>query len=92
MVPGACQTKLPAKIVHTTRLGVDSGRVGALLGVSWPAFARSWAAPGLSWVLLGCVVGRSSLSIGCAVELQGRILAPRNDPGFDFKGFGAVPD
>ena len=32
---------------------------GALLSVTWPAFVRSWAAPGLSWVLLRRLWGTS---------------------------------
>ena len=35
------------------------GGFGALLSVTWPAFVRSWAAPGLSWVLLGRLLGTS---------------------------------
>ena len=38
------------------------------------------------------LLGRSWLSLGCSVELQGCILAPRTVPGLDFKGFGDAPD
>ena len=43
---------------------------------------------GVSWAVLE----RSWLSLGCCVELQGRMLAPRTVPGLDFRGFGDVPD
>ena len=65
------------------------------MGVTWPAFVRSWAAPGLSWVRLGRLLGaswHSWLSLGCSVKLQGRISAPRIVPVLFFKRFGDVPD
>ena len=40
-------------------LGRILGGFGALWGVTWPAFVRSWAAPGLSWVLLGRLLNTS---------------------------------
>ena len=43
---------------------------------------------GVSWALLG----RSWLSLGCSVELQGRIWASRTVPNLDFRGFVDVPD
>ena len=54
IIPGACPTELPAKIVLQSRLGMDSGRVWcslgrhltglcALLGGCWLLLGTSWA-------------------------------------------------
>ena len=67
IVPGACRTELPAKIVLKTRLGVDSGRVWrslgrhlagfcSLLGGSWPLLGASWASLGHFLDALGCLL------------------------------------
>ena len=67
IVPGACRTDLPAKIVLKTRLGVDSGRVWRslgrhlagfcpLLGGSWPLLGASWASIGHFLGALGCLL------------------------------------
>ena len=57
IVPRACRTQLPAKIVLQARLGVDSGSVWgslrrhldsfcSLLGGSWPLWGAFWASLG----------------------------------------------
>ena len=92
IVPGVCQTELPAKIVLKTRVGADSGRVWRSLGRHLASFCLllggSWPLLGASWASLGHFLG----ALGCSVELQGRIVAPRTVPGFDVKGFEDVPD
>ena len=69
------------------------------LALSWASLGRLWFALGRLLASLGCfldvswaLLGRSWLFLGCCVELQGRMLAPRTVPGFDFRGFGAVTD
>jgi len=67
IVPGACRTKLPAKIVLKTHLEVDFGRVWrslgrhlagfcSLLGGSWPLLGASWASLGRFLGALGCLL------------------------------------
>ena len=47
------------------------GGFGALLSVTWPAFVRSWAAPGLSWVLLKRLWGTSWALLAVSWLFQG---------------------
>ena len=96
IVPGACRTKLPAKIVLKTRLGVNSE---GGLALSWASLGRLLFALGRLLASLGCFwdvswafLARSWLSLGSAGTVQRRILAPRTVPGFDFNGFGDAPD
>ena len=67
IIPGACRTELPAKIVLKTCLGVDFGRVcrsqgrhldgfWLLLGGSWPLLGASWASLGHFLDALGCLL------------------------------------
>ena len=69
------------------------------LALSWASLGRLLFALGRLLASLGCflgvswtLLGRSGPCLGCSVELQGRILAPRTVPGLDFRGFGYVPD
>ena len=67
IVPRACRTELPTKIVLKTRLGMDSKRVWRslgrhlagfcpLLGSSWPLLDASWASLGHFLDALGCLL------------------------------------
>ena len=67
IVPGACRTELPAKIVLTTRLVVDSGGVWcsggrhladfcSLCGDYWPLLGASLASLGHFLGALGCLL------------------------------------
>ena len=67
IIPGACSTELPAKIVLQFRLEMDSGRVWcslgrhltgfcSLLGGSWPLLGASWASLGHFLDALGCLL------------------------------------
>ena len=67
IVPGPCQTELPAKGALKTRLGTDSGKVWrslgrhlagfcSLLGGSWPLLGASWASLGHFLGALGCLL------------------------------------
>ena len=67
IVPGASRTKLSAKNVLKTCLGVDSGKVwcslGRLLasfclplGGCWPLLAASWVSLGHFLGVLGCLL------------------------------------
>ena len=72
IVPRACRTELPTKIVLKTRLGMDSRRVWRslgrhlagfcpLLGSSWPLLDASWASLGHFLGALGCLLA----ALGC---------------------------
>ena len=67
IIPGACSTELPAKIVLPFRLEMDSGRVWgslrrhltgfcSLLGGFWPLLGTSWASLGHFLDALGCLL------------------------------------
>ena len=67
IVPGACLTELPAKIVLPFRLEMDSGGVWrslgrhltgfcSLLGGFWPLLGTSWASLGHFLDALGCLL------------------------------------
>ena len=68
IVPGACRTELPAKIVLKTCLGVDFGRVCRSQGQHLDGF---WLLLGGSWPLLGA----SWASLGHFLDALGRVLA-----------------
>ena len=67
IIPGACSTELPAKIVLPFRLEMDSGGVWrslgrrltgfcSLLGGFWPLLGTSWASLGHFLDALGCLL------------------------------------
>ena len=67
IIPGACSTELPAKIVLQFRLEMDSGGVWcslgrhltgfcSLLGGFWPLLGTSWASLGHFLDALGCLL------------------------------------
>ena len=67
IIPGACSTELPAKIVLPFRLEMDSGGVWrslgrhltgfcSLLGDFWPLLGTSWASLGHFLDALGCLL------------------------------------
>ena len=67
IIPGACSTELPAKIVLPFRLEMDSGGVWrslgrhltgfcSLLGGFWPLLGSSWASLGHFLDALGCLL------------------------------------
>ena len=68
IIPGGCRTKLPAKNVLKTFLGVDSGKVWCSLGRHLASFC---ALLGDSWPLLGA----SGASLGHFLGALGRLLA-----------------
>ena len=93
IVPRACRTELPAKIVLKKRLGVDSGKVWrslgrplgslcSLLGGSWPLLGAAWASLGHFLDALGCLLAALwSFRAGCWV--------PGPPQASIFEGFGA---
>ena len=71
IIPGACSTELPAKIVLPFRLEMDSGGVWcslgrhltgfcSLLGGFWPLLGTSWASLGHFLDALGCLLAAQS--------------------------------
>ena len=92
IIPGACSTELPAKIVLPFRLEMDSGGVWrslgrhltgfcSLLGGFWPLLGTSWASLGHFLDALGCLLA-ALWSFTAAFRLPGPSQASI------FKGLG----
>ena len=97
IVPGACRTELPTKIVLKTRFGTLRAPFWRGLGHSWASLGCLLAALGWRLARLGCLLGaswallgRSWASLGCSEMPCGCILAARHALSLDFGEFGGV--
>ena len=84
--------------VPKSRLGRPLARLWALLGVSLASLGRLLGALGQLLAPLGHFLGapwaslaRSLTVLGWSEASSSCVFTPRDAPGLDFEGFGAVP-